>query len=105
MPIVPVYVNGKGYDFEAAIAMLANLDSALPAQSLTLLRRELSGPHRSLKKLKRVLMSTIPNKMSVMYSPNASESQMVATIADIFDKIARLEDSEGKSALLRVSSR
>eukprot|EP00966_Prymnesium_polylepis_P062854 1458718-Prymnesium_polylepis.1 len=104
IPIVPINVQGKGYNFAQANSTLANLEMDMSTQSLQVLRYELRRQQLGLRKMKRVLKATIPNKISVPYLPNSSETQIVATIADIFDKVARLEQLENMSPLLRISS-
>ena len=98
IPIVPVVIEGCGYDFDEARAFCegtpAELKSKLEAASpgaLAAVARRLTPPV-SIDQASRLLataLATIPPIISVSFDPAASENHLLAVVRDIREKKER----------------
>ena len=95
LPIVPIRVVGKGYDFSAAKTLLADLRGELPRRdpaALDLLGRLLGHlePPATVDDVASALVDAVPNMISVEFNPLGTDHAVAASIRDVVDKLRRV---------------
>jgi hypothetical protein len=88
IPLLCVVVEDAGYDFGQARAHLEHLDQNLDSVAREQLKRTLSSLQlpNDLGQMKQLLVTTIPNIISVVYDPEGTTNELIATVHDIRDK-------------------
>ena len=109
IPIVPIVIEGCGYDFDEARTLCegtpaelrAKLEAASPG-ALAAVARRLTPPV-SIDQASRLLataLATIPPIIAVSFDPAASDNHVVAVVKDVSEKKARaythMETSAGR---------
>ena len=96
VPVIPVLLNGRGYDFDDAKAFLADLPAQLEQRSpggleeLQTQLRRLNAYERlrmTVQQVQSRLSDTVPNKISVHFNPAGTENQVHASIRDLHDRL------------------
>jgi hypothetical protein len=106
IPIVPIAIEGCGYDFDAARALCegtpaelrAKLEAASPG-ALAAVARRLTPPV-SIDQASRLLataLATIPPIIAVSFDPAASENHLLAVVRDIREKKERVVSHAGST--------
>ena len=94
IPVIPVCIEGGGYDFQRAKTFLASddlgaaLDAANPGASAAI-TAELAKRGHTIAELQRVLAKTVPNVISVFLAPAGTENHLNAVMQDLMDKKER----------------
>jgi len=93
VPVMCVVVDESGYDFGGAKLHLQHLCERLSAPALEQMSSELSrwGPPQNIQALQSKLANTIPQIISVIYNPNGTHHELMATIRDVEDKQSLLQ--------------
>eukprot|EP00966_Prymnesium_polylepis_P027704 640558-Prymnesium_polylepis.1 len=100
IPLVPVLVTGRGYDYDTAREILRDLPNELERRNpgslaqLTQQLRRLNAYERliiSVKDVQQLLSDTVPNKIFVHFNPTGTDSQVFAAVRDIHDKLQALQ--------------
>ena len=106
-PIVPVLVEGYGYDFMGACKELSQLETSLDAETQARMTAVLAGltlpaevhthavhgregERASVQSLQQTLSGLVPNLISVVYDPTGSANELAATARDVRDKMVAL---------------
>ena len=106
IPIVPVVIEGCGYDFDEARAfcegtpaeLRAKLEAASPG-ALAAVARRLTPPV-SIEQASQLLataLATIPPIIAVSFDPAASENHLLAVVRDIREKKERVVSHAGST--------
>lgn len=102
VPLVCVAVEGGGYAFHEARGQLQALDSGahLSAEALTMLQHVLTrfSPPSDVRSLQERLATLVPAIISVVYHPQGTSNEGAATVHDIQDKRALLQDRRTATA-------
>jgi len=88
IPLLCVVVEDAGYDFGEARAYLEHLEEHLNDEARDQMMQILTLMELppDLDRLKKVLVLTIPNIISVVYAPDGTTNGLIATVHDILDK-------------------
>jgi len=90
VPIVPVLIEGGGYSFECAKALLTDLAHSLrqlDPSALAELEERLRPLDATVEELAAALLEVVPNKIAVTFPPSGTDNQVAAAVADIVEKI------------------
>jgi len=93
IPILMLYVEGKGYDYTAARQFLDELPSTLERANpgaTAELRRHLQSRGLTFGGLHRTLASLVPSIISIQFRPDGTDSHVQAVLQDIVDKLERM---------------
>jgi len=106
--VVTVLVQDGGYDFVGVRKILAQLPDSLDQPHAAVLTAVLAERQIGVETIRDVLSDTVPQIISVVYKPKGSKHQVRATVQDINDKAALLEEQSAhkhKRAGSRVRTR
>lgn len=100
-----INLQGRGYDFEAALLLLSDLRAELEILNpgaVSKLEAHLRPHGHTVETLQEALVGTVPNIISINFDPEGSENHSAAVLQDIVDKISRLACRKRSSLLDRV---
>ena len=104
LPIACVHLEGKGYDFGSAAALLASLDNELTMRQFILLESYLQSRQMTFEALSALLARRVPAIISVPLDPAGSAAQIDAAAVEIGRKLKQAKGS-GESDLSEVTER
>ena len=104
LPIACVHLEGKGYDFGAAAALLASLDNELTMRQFILLESYLQSRQMTFEALSALLARRVPAIISVPLDPAGSAAQIDAAAVEIGRKLKQAKAS-GESDLGEATER
>lgn len=98
IPILPIFIEGGGYDYATSAALLKDL-SQLPAASFSQLQQLIAEgvvPHDpatqrppSIMDMQRVLSKTVPSLISRTFNPAGSDAHVDALMKDLIERLQR----------------
>jgi hypothetical protein len=105
IPLLCVLVEDAGYDFGQGRAYLEHLEQNLgdvTRARLTDMLTKMEIP-ADLSNLQQVLLATVPNIISVVYSSDGTTNELIATVHDIRDKQTLLQSRIKRQPTRRLS--
>ena len=104
LPITCVHLEGKGYDFGAAAALLASLDNELTLREFYALEPYLQSRQITFEALSGTLARRVPAIIAVPLDPAGSAAQLDAAAVESGRKLKQAKGS-GESDLSEVTER
>lgn len=108
IPLVPVFIEGAGYDYGRAAEYLKDLETNLEAANPGAVG-EIDGQLRkrglSFAYLAEALQTAIPLTIAVQYSPDGSDNHIEAALSDMIERAHRQRLLRTKSSRLASSMR
>ena len=95
--IIPMMLIGRGYDYKAAMAHLADLRTGLTkpelAQLVAALAEEVDadGKQATVDAVQSVISSTLPRIIAVNWEPEAGKNQLDASVSNVIARYHKLE--------------
>uniref|UniRef100_A0A7S4F2G1 TIR domain-containing protein n=2 Tax=Chrysotila carterae TaxID=13221 RepID=A0A7S4F2G1_CHRCT len=89
IPIVPINIQGGGYDFDAARNFLSDMENELKkvdVGALKVLKKELNARGFDVQHLQESLLETVLTAISIKFDPAGSDNHIDAVVSDVLKR-------------------